>query len=337
MKIIRSIKILALLCVTAGAIPSIYAQTNATVEASGQSALPEINRQIERLRASDPATRAAAACALGRMRTRASAAIPFLVELLSDGAEVGETCGHAPPFEDEVWQPDFESVKETTVGEAATQALLAIGEPAHDPLVNALGQSAHWRARKNAAWALAHSGNRSAVRAMIAALRDDAWQVRTQAAYALFQRGGSGAEVVNALITALSDEVWQVRWQAAMSLGHKGGSAVDVTSALLEVLRRDDNPRVRAEAARGLWHMASGSAFPALIAALKDENGEVREALAHTLGNRAGNEEVPLLIRALRDEDARVRRGARQALEIVRDRSRGTTTNLRPLPPGIPD
>jgi len=191
--------------------------------------------------------------------------------------------------------------------------------------------------RKNAAWALAHRGDRRAVREMIAALGDEAWQVRTEAAYALFQRGGADRDVVEALIAATHDGVWQVRWQAVFALGHKGSGVVDVVAPLLSVLPRDAEPRVREAAAGALWHTADARAFPALLTALTDEDQRVRQAVAQTLGNRAGNDEVPVLIRALKDEDARVRRGARQALEIVRARSQGTTTNLRPLPPGVPE
>ena len=298
----------------------------------------EAAKLIAQLRSADASERASAACALGRMGSGARAAIPRLVELLSDGSPVEKTCGSEPPFEDEQWEPDDATIKETTVGEAATQALTAIGDGAHDALVEALAAAESWRARKNAAWALAHRGDSRAMRQMIDALRDTAWQVRAEAAYALFQRGGDGADAVNALISAAAgDEAWQVRRQAVFALGHKSGGPVGVVEPLLHILRHDREPRVREEAAGALWHSANARAFPVLVEALKDEAGGVRARVADTLGNRAGNEEVGLLIAALNDGDARVREGARRALKIVKHRSQGRVTHLRPLPDGIPE
>jgi HEAT repeat protein len=291
---------------------------------------------IRQLQSPMPAERAAAACALGRMEARANDAVPALVNLLSDGARVAKTCGNQPPFEDEEWQPDYETVKETTVGEAATHALMAIGPASLDALIDNLTTNASWRARKNAAWALAHRGNERAMRQMLVALRDEAWQVRAEAAYALFQRGGASEETVNALIAATRDEAWQARREAASALGHKSGGAVDIVEPLLGLLRQDEDPRVRAEAAGALLHSADGRAFPVLLEALKDEDAGIRNSVAETLGHRAGNDEVPLLIAALKDANPKVRAGAKQALKIVKIRSQGTQTYLRPLPPGIP-
>ncbi|MDT4897637.1 MAG: hypothetical protein QOH25_2714 [Acidobacteriota bacterium] len=296
-----------------------------------------LRQLIERLRSPKPAERADAALALGRMEAKAAAAIPALVELLGDGAPVARLEITSPPFEDEEWQPDYEGVKETTVGEAATHALMAIGDEATGALTSVLATDQRWRARKNAAWALAHRGDRRAMNQMIVALGDEAWQVRAQAAYALFQRGGARAEVVNALIIASRDEAWQVREQAVFALGHKGSSTVDVVAPLLGVLRLDRDARVRRMAAGALWHTANRSAFPLLLEALKDDSEPVRKAAADTLGNRVDNEAVELLIAALKDPDARVRVGAKRALLIVKQRSQGTQTNLRPLPDGVPE
>ncbi|HEV2705011.1 MAG TPA: HEAT repeat domain-containing protein [Pyrinomonadaceae bacterium] len=310
-----------------------------TAKSVAAEAPAEVRALVARLRAESPVERAQAACALGRMEARAASAIPVLVELLNDGAPVAQTCGNEHPFEDEAWQPDYESVRETTVGEAATHALMAVGRDALEPLTETLtNRNATWRARKNAAWALSHTGDRRAMQRMLVALRDPAWQVRVQAAYALFQRGSDDRETVEALaVAATQDEVWQVRHQAAFALGHKGSSEADVPSRLVRVMLTDKDARVRREAAGGLWHMAGAREFPSLLEALKDKDARVRETAAETLGNRAGNDEVPLLIAALKDTDARIREGARRALKIVKQRSEGRVTNLRPLPPGIPE
>ena len=307
-------------------------------EAPAPAAGEKVAALVARLGSADAQERAEAACALGRMGEAARAAVPALVKLLSDGAPVARTCGGDPPLEDEEWEPDYPTVKETSVGEAATQALTGVGDAAHDALVGALTAAESWRARKNAAWALAHRGDARAMRAMLGALRDPAWQVRAEAAYALFQRGGDSAETVRALVEAAEgDPAWQVRRQAVFALGHKSSGPVDVAAPLLGVMRRDADTRVRAEAAGALWHSADSRSFPALVEALKDPDSGVRARAADTLGNRAGNEDVPLLVAALKDPDARVREGARRALRIVRQRSEGRVTNLRPLPAGIPE
>jgi HEAT repeat protein len=295
----------------------------------------DVAERIGELSSPIPEERAAAACALGTMTTRAAPAIPYLIALLSDGSPIDprRSCKNEPPFEDEEWRPRYEQVREPSPGEAATHALMAIGKPALEPLMTALLRGEHWRTRKNAAWALAHRGR--AVEQLIAALKDEAWQVRTQAAYALFQRGGSSPQVVSALIeTALEDSAWQARAQAAMALGQKGDSRVDVVMPLIAALK-DGQVQVRLEAARGLWECADSRAFVPMIAALKDEDPEVRALVAKALGNRADNPEVELLIAALNDNDENVRTGAGRALNVVKQRLKGRITNLRPVT--IPD
>jgi hypothetical protein len=231
------------------------------------------------------------------MQRRAVAAIPLLVGLLSDGTAIkpSQSCGQQEPFEDEQWQPRYPEVYEPSPGEAATQALMAIGDPAMGALKDALLLNENWRARKNAAWALAHRGQ--AVEQLIIALQDPDWHVRTQAAYALFQRGGDSHMVIWALVGRLKDEAWQVREQAAMALAQKGSSGENF--------------------------------FPPLLEALKDDNGKVRDAAALALGSAAGEAQVDLLIAARKDPDKHVRIGVKRALEVIKDRMNGTTTSLR--------
>lgn len=257
----------------------------------------DVREQMAALASPDPVARASAACALGRMQRRAVAAIPLLVGLLSDGTAIkpSQSCGQQEPFEDEQWQPRYPEVYEPSPGEAATQALMAIGDPAMGALKDALLLNEDWRARKNAAWALAHRGQ--AVEQLITALQDPDWHVRTQAAYALFQRGGDSHIVIWALVGRLKDEAWQVREQAAMALTQKGSSGENF--------------------------------FPPLLEALKDDNTKVRGAVAFALGSAAGDAQVDLLIAARRDPDKRVRIGVKRALDVIKDRMNGTATSLR--------
>ncbi len=310
------------------------AQNNRHNPRIGAATGERVKKEIAALSASDPRVRAAAACALGRMQQGAVEAIPHLLRLLSDGTPIlpQESCGNQEPFEDEAWAPEYSQVNEPSPGEAATHALMAIGEAALEPLKQALSQGGHWRMRKNAAWALAHRGD--AIEQLVAALKDQAWQVRAQAAYALFQRGGDSRAVVTALAEALNDEAWQVREQAVFALGHKSSSEADVVEPLLRALNHAD-ARVRRGAAQALWHCADSRAFEPLLAALKDEDGKVRSNAAQTLGNRAGDREVQLLIARRNDTDSHVREGVRQALSVIKQRMQGQTTNLQRI--AIPD
>jgi len=257
----------------------------------------DVREKVVALASSDPVARASAACALGKMQRRAVAAIPRLVALMSDGTAIKpeQSCGQQEPFEDEQWQPRYPEVYEPSPGEAATQALMAIGEPALRALKDALLLSEDWRVRKNAAWALAHRGQ--AVEQLITALQDPVWQVRAQAAYALLQRGGDGHLVIWALVARLKDEVWQVREQAAMALAQKGSSREDF--------------------------------FPPLLEALKDDNAKVRNAVASALGFSSDDRKLDLLIATRHDPDKQVRAGVRRALDIIKQRMNGSNTNLR--------
>jgi HEAT repeat protein len=274
-----------------------YGQTQQ--DNSGGLVPNDVQKKIHQLSSNDPKQRAKAACALGKMKDRAAPSIPFLISLLSDGAAIDPSlqCKNEFPFEDEEWQPAFEELHESTVGFAATQALIAIYEPAIKPLIQTLVNGADWRARKNAAWAL-------------------------------FHRGGVRSDVMEALIEGTKDDDWQVRAQSAYGLGHKGASQIDVVPHLLRSLA-DSHAWVRETAAMGLWHTANDSAIPAMIAALDDPDPAVRKQLAQSLGNRVDNSSVNLLIAAAADKNTRIRDGARDALKVVNHRAAGNFTHMQ--------
>jgi HEAT repeat protein len=282
------------------ALPASRAETGGRKQGDSFNAPPDIRKLIAELHSTSASRRAKAACALGEKRDRAVAAIPFLLVLLSDGAliDTADSCPNEFPFEDETWKPEFAELKESSVGEAATQALMAIYEPAIEPLISALLKAEHWRARKNAAWAL-------------------------------HNRGGVRGDVMEALIVATRDGAWQVRAQAAYAIGHKGSSEIDVVPHLIAALG-DEHPRVREAAGMGLWQCADQRAFGPLLAALKDADADVRRQAAETLGNRAVNETVPILVAASKDSDKNVSSGARHALDVMKQRARGSETSLDP-------
>lgn len=135
--------------------------------------------------------------------------------------------------------------KDSLVRAKAVNALGNLGEPAVEPLMQAL-MDEHWDVRRRAAWALGNIGD-TAVKPLILALRDERWDVRRKAAWAL---GNIKApKAIEPLIHALRDERADVREQAAWALGNiRDFEAVE---PLIRALT-DENSGVRREAARSL-------------------------------------------------------------------------------------
>ncbi|MET0624592.1 MAG: HEAT repeat domain-containing protein, partial [Pyrinomonadaceae bacterium] len=210
------------------------------------AAQSDVSQKIKELSSADATRRAAAACALASMETPPASAVPSLVRLLSDDAAVNPELicyrGIEPSTGGE-----FEGLRKPSPGEAATQALIAIGGPAVEPLIEAL-KDKHPQARKNAAWALTEIRDDRAADALVRALGDETWQVRAFAAMGLGELRSE--QVVGPLVAAFeSEKNPQVRWYAAASLGQFRDPRV--VEPLIAALR-DGEPRVRAYAAASL-------------------------------------------------------------------------------------
>ncbi len=270
-------------------------------------------RQIKELSSSDPVVRADSACSLGKMGTAAVQAIPHLIRLLGDVARVDPK--HLCPrgiWDDQSGQPEFQQSKEASPGEAATHALILIGEPAVEPLIAALKDDL-WTVRKNAAWALAELRDARAADPLIAALKDQAWQVRAHAAVGLGEQ--RDARVVEPLIAALKDEVPNVRWFAAASLGQlRDERSVE---PLINALK-DENVRVRTYSAASLGQLRDERSILPLAAALRDRHPEVRMYAAASLGQLRDRRAIQPLTEALKDEHSQVRMYARDSLNQIR-------------------
>jgi len=109
----------------------------------------EVNRHVALLKSRDAQQKAAAAYWLGSQHASTLGAVNSLAALLGDKTEVdssryrelrGESAAHRP--------------HRITVGEEAAVALVKIGLPATDALIQVLTSSPDPHARKNAAWAL---------------------------------------------------------------------------------------------------------------------------------------------------------------------------------------
>jgi len=156
-----------------------------------------------------------------------------------------------------------------------TEMLAKIGEPAVEPLIDALG-STDRGVRHSAAWALGRIGDRRAVQPLITLLADPIEEVRATAARSLGQIGDPAA--IAALGEHLTDVV-AVRGPAADALVRIGSEG---TPLLLSALQAED-AGVRAIVAEALGSTASVEAAQALIGRLNDEAEPVRLATVRGL------------------------------------------------------
>ncbi|MGH9330590.1 MAG: HEAT repeat domain-containing protein [Vicinamibacterales bacterium] len=233
----------------------------------------DVTGLIAKLRAADPAARASAACELEKLGTGARTAIPALVERLADASPVDpKVCGEDRNY----WKKDYE--QQTSPGEEAAAALVAIGTSSLQPLVGA-ARAPQWVARRNAVWALGALDDERGVTPVLAALKDSEPPVRAIAAWAL---GALDAyDAVPALIEALKDSDAGVRSQVAWALGAIGDRrAVDGLVGAL----KDSAEGVRSQAAWALGALGDNRANFALAAALKDSSPKVRRQAAWALG-----------------------------------------------------
>lgn len=142
----------------------------------------------------------------------------------------------------------------------AVYALGAVGEPAVDPLIETVRQTAEpdeitdEPILTHAANALSAIGA-AAVPALTSVLNGDAaWWVRATAADTLGDIGKSAAEAVPALIHALADPSEWVRRNAVNALGTIGGGIDALIAAL-----KDDQPLVRSNAVNALARTCKGT------------------------------------------------------------------------------
>jgi HEAT repeat protein len=225
------------------------------------------------LASADPAIRTRAACELRELGSGAAPMMPRLTAMLEDGSPVDPAVCSERTWRQGGWSEDT-----TSPGEQAAAALVAIGQPAYDPLTRVISAPA-WIARKNAAWALGALGNTAAVPLLARTLHDTEAPVRRRGAWALGALDAS--EAVPALVEALKDTDAGVREQAAWALGAIGDRrAVD---GLIGALG-DAAAIVRKQAAWALGALGDPRAVSALTRTLKDGDAGVRKQSAWALG-----------------------------------------------------
>ena len=260
---------------------------------------------IQKLASANASERADAACRLGK--ARAVAAIPGLIQLLSDDTPVEQ------PICEEKGNWRGRGMDKTTPGEMAAVALSQIGRESVEPLIAALRSSA-WQARANAAFALGLIHDDRVIEPLISATRDPEARVREKASWSLGLVGDHRA--VEPLSVALKDADAGVRSQAAWALGLKGDER-SVEPLILAL--RDQNEEVQSQAAWALGLKGDDRAVEPLTIALTASHEEVRSQAAWALGLKGNTNAVAALILALRDPNAEVRSQAAWALGLKGD------------------
>ncbi len=123
---------------------------------------------------------------------------------------------------------------------------------------------------------------------------------------------GEACQVSDALVHALQDAYWQVRTEAAKGLGRL--KIMDAVEPLIDATR-DPLWQVRERAAEALGKLGLVGAIPALGACLDNDNGNLRKTAVAALGEIAHPDGLGWVDKAMQDPDPDVRKLARWAKE----------------------
>ncbi len=188
------------------------------------------------------------------------------------------------------------------------------GSDALDRLQQALKSDRDREVRWRAAIELEALGDRKAVPALIAALKDSDHLVRTGAAEAL--KGIPDPQAVRPLIRSLREKDAAVRRAATEGLGRIGDRSA--VPALIRVLFHHD-VQTRRKAAEALAHLNDPRAGRAFVRTFTDWDPKVRTIATDALIASGNTEVVPLLIRRLRAWKPWTREHAARALGGLKD------------------
>ncbi len=191
----------------------------------------------------------------------------------------------------------------------AVECLIEIGEPAVDPLIDALRDTT-WGARMGAIYCLGAIGEPRAVQPLIELLGED-WGKQDAPIYDIGESLKRIGEIaMRPLIFALRQhQNARVRYGAATIM--ESYSDPLVVKALSDTAREDESSDVRGAAILSLRMIGDESAITVMIDALADSAAENRELAAVGLGNlleRATDEQargtgIAALVRVMREDD----------------------------------
>ena len=300
----------------------------------------DVEGLIKALKNRDWGVRGEAVAALGKIGD--SRAVEPLIRALKDeewlvrdrASEALGEIGDARAAQPLIQALKCEKYEDEYVRNTAVAALRKIGEPAVQPLIQAL-KDKDKDVREGAAKALGRIGDFRAVDPLIEALKDEVRTVRLAAAGALTKM--EDARAVEPLTQALNDKSSEVRKKALQALIKVGKPAVGPLAQALG----DESMDVRRKAAQGLHKMGwkpsnkseqiayliatdnwgqlakiAEAAVEPLIQALKDKDEDVRKKAAKAL-IKVGEPAVEPLTQALAHKDKDVQFQAMSALKKI--------------------
>jgi len=284
-----------------------------------QAAEPVVKELIPLLEAEKPATRAAAALALGGLGSEvAGRAEERLVAMLADTGE------------DESWIPNQvgggaprDPIAMRRPRCAAASALGAAQAEQHVKAVCDLLDESSWEVRFCALEALANYGplaKNAAASRVAGKLEDEAYPVRAKACVALAAM--KAYDEVDRIVELMSDKAQAVRTEAVAALGAMGDAAVEYTAEIAKLLN-DVSNNVRGAAVKALGSLGDACRpYAGLIAGLlRDQQSDVRVEACNALielgaHGAAFAEDVSAL---LSDPDPKVGAAAARALGEMGD------------------
>ena len=188
--------------------------------------------------------------------------------------------------------------------------------------------------RYYAARALGNIGkpDKVVIEALLQALKDKVWDVRSSAAQALGNIGKPDRVVIEALLQALKDEDSGVRSSAAQALGNIGKPDKVVIEALTAVLKHSASD-VHSSAAQALGNLLQSKTDLQLLDMLQHNDSGYRKAAAYALAEKNKNKKNPLSKETLqkiadsRTQDPRpwVRLAAWDAFYLLHEEKEGTS------------
>ncbi len=218
-------------------------------------------------------------------------AIVVLLSCSGFGANSGEASGSENRIQELIKQLD------SRAWDRAAKELVRIGDPAVDPLLQALNQNSHWISAR-ASNPLSKIQSEKAVDGLLGALDNTKLDVRIRR-YILQSLGNVESErVLNPLIRHLGHEDWAIRCAVLRSLGQIGGETAE--EAVIGAL--NDNERYVVESAIAVLGQMKSTRAPAhLIEILEDREGMGRIKISRALVE-IGKPSVDAIVSSMRND-----------------------------------
>ncbi|MCM1986339.1 HEAT repeat domain-containing protein [Methanococcoides seepicolus] len=204
------------------------------------------------------------------------------------------------------------AVQNVSVSSNAVRSLVDIGEPAVEPLIQAL-ENNNLDIRENSAITLGKIGDKRAVEPLLNLIDDECQEVRIAAEIAL---GDIGEEHIDLLVTHANnpDKSLSSRKIAIIVLGEYGEKAVP---HLIELLSENDDYFTLSGEVRYSLAKIGEPAVDPLIKLLESDDPDVKSSAIKALGDIGDECAIEPLSKALNDESELVRNLAKSNIERI--------------------